>query len=185
MPIAAAAANAAVTPGMRPGTDVALFTGLLADLWAHGARGDASGMEEAVAVARRQTPDAKTTAQLCGLAEPDVGAFFAMVRSTPRAVSLFSQGVNQSSAGADKVNAIINTHLLTGRIGVPGAGPFSITPASPTPWAGAKSEHWPTPWPPISTGTGRETSTCCAVSGAPTRCRKNRPESDRPVPRHR
>ena len=40
---------------------------------------------------------------------------------------MFSQGVNQSSAGVDKVNAIINVHLLTGRIGKPGAGPFSIT----------------------------------------------------------
>jgi assimilatory nitrate reductase catalytic subunit len=42
-------------------------------------------------------------------------------------VTAFSQGVNQSSAGADKVNAIINCHLATGRIGKPGCGPFSIT----------------------------------------------------------
>ena len=112
---------------LRPGSDVALFTGLLADLWAYGARGDAAGMDDAVAVARRQTPDARTTAQLCGLAEADVAQFFAMVRSTPPVVTLFSQGVNQSSAGTDKVGVIINTHLLTGRIGVPGAGPFSIT----------------------------------------------------------
>ncbi|MBC7430462.1 MAG: molybdopterin-dependent oxidoreductase [Rubritepida sp.] len=112
---------------LRPGSDVALFTGLLADLWSHGARADAAGMDDAVAVARRQTPDAKTTALICGLAETDVARFFAMVRATPRVVTLFSQGVNQSSAGTDKVNAIINTHLLTGGIGVPGAGPFSIT----------------------------------------------------------
>jgi assimilatory nitrate reductase catalytic subunit len=42
-------------------------------------------------------------------------------------ISAFSQGVNQSSSGTDKVNAIINCHLATGRIGKPGAGPFSIT----------------------------------------------------------
>ena len=42
-------------------------------------------------------------------------------------MTLYSQGVNQSSAGVDKVNAIINCHLLTGRIGRPGMGPFSIT----------------------------------------------------------
>lgn len=42
-------------------------------------------------------------------------------------MTAFSQGVNQSSAGSDKVNAIINCHLLTGRIGTPGTGPFSIT----------------------------------------------------------
>jgi assimilatory nitrate reductase catalytic subunit len=42
-------------------------------------------------------------------------------------VTAFSQGVNQSSAGTDKVNSIINCHLLTGRIGRPGMGPFSLT----------------------------------------------------------
>ena len=35
--------------------------------------------------------------------------------------------MNQSASGTDKVNAIINCHLLTGRIGRPGMGPFSVT----------------------------------------------------------
>jgi len=42
-------------------------------------------------------------------------------------MSLFSQGINQSSAGTDKVNSIINCHLATGSIGQPGMGPFSLT----------------------------------------------------------
>jgi assimilatory nitrate reductase catalytic subunit len=42
-------------------------------------------------------------------------------------VTLYSQGVNQSAQGTDKVNAIINCHLATGRIGRPGASPFSLT----------------------------------------------------------
>ncbi|HTE39744.1 MAG TPA: molybdopterin-dependent oxidoreductase, partial [Steroidobacteraceae bacterium] len=46
---------------------------------------------------------------------------------TTRSITLFSQGVNQASSGTDKVNSIINCHLLTGRIGQPGMGPFSIT----------------------------------------------------------
>jgi len=45
----------------------------------------------------------------------------------PRTITLFSQGVNQSTQGIDKGNAIINLHLATGRIGKSGAGPFSIT----------------------------------------------------------
>jgi assimilatory nitrate reductase catalytic subunit len=49
-----------------------------------------------------------------------------MFRATPRVVTLYSQGVNQSAQGTDKVNAIINCHLATGRIGKPG-GPFSLT----------------------------------------------------------
>ena len=40
---------------------------------------------------------------------------------------MFSQGINQSLHGTDQVNAIINVHLATGRIGKPGAAPFSIT----------------------------------------------------------
>ncbi len=127
------AAEADLHLPLRPGTDVALFNGLLADLHAHGGQtdarygADATGLDDAIATARAETPDIATTAALCGLPEEDVAVFFALVRATPRTVTLFSQGVNQSSAGTDKVNAIINTHLLTGRIGLPGAGPFSIT----------------------------------------------------------
>eukprot|EP01037_Dinobryon_pediforme_P001954 gene1954-1987_t len=103
---------------LAPGTDVALFSGLLAQVGGDG---------EAVALARTQTPDVAATAAACGLREQDVATFFGWFAQTSKVVTLFSQGVNQSSAGADKVNAIINVHVATGRIGVPGAGPFSIT----------------------------------------------------------
>ena len=53
--------------------------------------------------------------------------FFELFAANARVVTAFSQGVNQSSAGTDKVNAIINCHLLTGRIDRAGAGPFSVT----------------------------------------------------------
>jgi assimilatory nitrate reductase catalytic subunit len=62
-----------------------------------------------------------------GLSEADVADFFQMFRNTPRVVTMYSQGVNQSAQGTDKVNAIINCHLATGRIGKPGASPFSLT----------------------------------------------------------
>jgi assimilatory nitrate reductase catalytic subunit len=104
---------------LRAGSDVALFSGLLAQL------GDPDNA--AVALARLQTPSLVATAALCGLDVAELASFFAWFAATPRVVTLFSQGVNQSSAGADKVNAIINVHLATGRIGLPGAGPFSIT----------------------------------------------------------
>ena len=105
---------------LRPGTDVALFSGLLAQL-----AFDTSN--EAVATAHRQTPDITTTAALCDVPEADLAQFFTWFAATREVVTLFSQGVNQSSAGADKVNAILNVHIATGRIGLPGAGPFSIT----------------------------------------------------------
>jgi assimilatory nitrate reductase catalytic subunit len=118
---------------LAPGSDVALFNGLLAHLSRTGGL-DADflatatgGAVETIRLARAETPDATATAALCGLNTEDVARFFAWFAATERTVTLFSQGVNQSSAGTDKVNAIINVHLATGRIGRPGMGPFSIT----------------------------------------------------------
>ena len=86
-----------------------------------------AGFEAALARARAIAPDAAATAAATGLDEGDVARFFDLFRATRRAVTCFSQGVNQSAQGTDKVNAIINCHLATGRIGKPGMGPFSLT----------------------------------------------------------
>ncbi len=67
------------------------------------------------------------TARLCGLASEDVARFFALFCDFKKVVTCFSQGVNQSAQGTDKVTTIINCHLATGRIGRPGMGPFSLT----------------------------------------------------------
>ncbi|HUP92454.1 MAG TPA: molybdopterin-dependent oxidoreductase [Solimonas sp.] len=117
---------------IRPGTDVALFNGLLAFLHEHGVADSGfverhtQGVEAALASAQAGSDVAKV-ARACGLDPAAVSEFFRLFARTPRVVTAFSQGVNQSSSGTDKVNAIINCHLLTGRIGKPGAGPFSIT----------------------------------------------------------
>ena len=80
---------------------------------------------------RRRTPcralARRSTAAACGLKTEDVRAFYELFARTERVVTLYSQGVNQSATGTDKVNAIINCHLATGRIGRAGMGPFSLT----------------------------------------------------------
>ena len=111
---------------LAPGTDVALFNGLLAYLAGHGFATDLPGGAETIESARAGG-DVASVAEACGLEPADLECFFDWFAATERTVSVFSQGVNQSSAGADKVNAIINCHLLTDRIGKPGATPFSIT----------------------------------------------------------
>src|SRR5712672_1377140 len=119
--------------GLKPGSDTALFCGLLAYLADDGALDHdfivrhTSGFEDALARAKSMAGSAAATALATGLAEADVAAFFQMFAGTPRAVTLYSQGVNQSAQGTDKVNAIINCHLATGRIGKMGASPFSLT----------------------------------------------------------
>jgi assimilatory nitrate reductase catalytic subunit len=119
--------------GLRPGTDSALFCGLLVHLADNGAldsnyiEAHTSGFEQTLARARSMAGNAATTALATGLAEADVASFFQLFRDTQRVVTLFSQGVNQSAQGTDKVNAILNCHLATGRIGKVGASPFSLT----------------------------------------------------------
>jgi len=117
---------------IAPGADVTLFNGLLQRLWRTGCMDrdfvaeHTSGLEETLQ-ATATLQDAAAVASLCGLQEAAVRTFFEWFAERPRTVTLFSQGVNQSSQGTDKVNAIINCHLLTGRLAKPGAGPFSIT----------------------------------------------------------
>ncbi|MEM1431288.1 MAG: molybdopterin-dependent oxidoreductase [Pseudomonadota bacterium] len=109
------------------GSDVALWNGLLARIAARGAWDRAYvaahvvGFEEAVDAARR------TDLSITGLDPAQLAAFYDLWIGTERTVSVFSQGLNQSSSGTDKVNALLNCHLATGRIGKPGRGPFSVT----------------------------------------------------------
>jgi assimilatory nitrate reductase catalytic subunit len=118
---------------IMPGMDTALFCGLLVDLAQSRALDQSyidrytTGFVETIARAREIAGDAAATARATGLDVTDVARFFALFRDTERVVSCFSQGVNQSAQGTDKVNAIINVHLATGRIGRPGMGPFSLT----------------------------------------------------------
>lgn len=118
---------------IAPGMDTALFSGLLVYLADTHAidfgyvDAHTSGLTEALARGREIAPGTAATAEITGLEAADVTQFFKLFASTPNAVTCFSQGVNQSAQGTDKVNSIINCHLATGRIGKPGAGPFSLT----------------------------------------------------------
>jgi assimilatory nitrate reductase catalytic subunit len=118
---------------VAPGMDSVLFCGLLTHLSDHGVidrtfvRDHTAGFPEALARARQIAPDLDTVAERCQVPRERIETFFAWFATTERAVTLYSQGVNQSAQGTDKVNAIVNCHLATGRLGKPGMGPFSLT----------------------------------------------------------
>ena len=118
---------------VRSGCDVWLFNGLLTWLRRHGPTDSAfvtthtSGAFAALDVAEASAPEPKTVAQICGIEPARLEEFYRLFAATERVVTAFSQGVNQSTSGTDKVNSIINCHLLTGRIGRPGMGPMSLT----------------------------------------------------------
>jgi assimilatory nitrate reductase catalytic subunit len=116
---------------LAAGSDTTLFNGLLHYLSVADAvdvdfiEQHTDGFSAALMTANSATlAHVATTCQLDAAA---VQQFFAWFATTEKVMSLYSQGVNQSTSGTDKVNAIINCHLATGRIGKAGMGPFSLT----------------------------------------------------------
>jgi assimilatory nitrate reductase catalytic subunit len=118
---------------LAPQTDVRLWNGLLADLVRRGAVDRAyiaahvCGFAAVEAELARDDQSTAAVAADCGVPLADLETFFGWFAQTPRTVSLFSMGANQSAQGVGKGLAILNAHLATGRIGKPGACPFSIT----------------------------------------------------------
>ncbi|KXJ41704.1 MAG: nitrate reductase [Methylothermaceae bacteria B42] len=118
---------------IKPGTDAVLFNGLLVYLYDHNQQNEnfvtlhTEGLKATIAAARASSPDIATVARICELNAEDVETFYRHFAATERVVSAYSQGLNQSTSGVNKINALINCHLITGRIGKPGAGPFSLT----------------------------------------------------------
>jgi len=114
-----------------PGTDVALFHGILhLLLWEDWIDRDfiqqhTEGLVQLKALVRDYTPP--MVAQLCGISLEQLQECAQWVGSAPSFLSLWCMGLNQSSAGSAKNSALINLHLATGQIGRPGAGPFSLT----------------------------------------------------------
>ncbi len=114
---------------LRPGSDVAVFAGLLLHLAESGAHDDAwiADYTAGFAAAIDAAPALIEAAAIADVPIADLARLYDWFAATERTVTLYSQGVNQSAAGTDKVNAIINCHLATGRIGRPGMGPLSLT----------------------------------------------------------
>lgn len=116
---------------IQPGTDVALFHGLL-HLLIRDKQVDpdfiaahTQGYAELSALADNYPPDYVAT--LCGISAQQLHTCARWIGESPSVLSLWCMGLNQSSAGSAKNSALINLHLATGQIGRPGAGPFSLT----------------------------------------------------------
>ena len=116
---------------LQPGTDVMLFHGMLhIMLWEGWIEPDyiaqhTTGFENLKAGVRDCTPD--LVAQTCGISKQDLFRAAQLFATSPATLSLYCQGLNQSSSGTAKNAALINLHLATAQIGRPGAGPCSLT----------------------------------------------------------
>lgn len=116
---------------IRPGTDVALMNAMLNVLISEGLtdqdfiRDHTDGWDGLKATVMKYTPE--YAAAICGVNAKDIVEAARAFGRAPAAMSLWAMGLNQSTHGTAKNNAVINLHLATGQIGRAGSGPFSLT----------------------------------------------------------
>jgi assimilatory nitrate reductase catalytic subunit len=116
---------------IQPGTDVMLFNGMLHIMlwegWIDAAYIDlhTNHFDALKTTVRDCTPD--LVAEICGIKKADIFTAAKLFATSTATLSLYCQGLNQSSSGTAKNAALINLHLATAQIGKPGAGPFSLT----------------------------------------------------------
>jgi assimilatory nitrate reductase catalytic subunit len=124
------AAEADLHLAILPGTDVALYHAMLnVMLWEELIDRDyiaahTTGWEQLRETVREYTPE--KMAAVCGVAAADIVQAARWFAAGPT-LSLYCQGLNQSSCGTDKNATLINLHLATAQIGKPGAAPLSLT----------------------------------------------------------
>jgi ferredoxin-nitrate reductase len=127
----ASCASADLHLQIRPGTDVVLHLGLARQLIAIG------GVDHAFIAAHTHGWEAlqaacaeftlERTAAICGLDAKDIATAASWLVGDRRFLSMWTMGLNQSAVGVDKNTSLINLSLITGKIGRPGCGPFSLT----------------------------------------------------------
>ena len=116
---------------IQPGTDIALFHGMLHIMlwegWINPAYigNHTVGFDALKATVHGYTPD--HVAQICGISKADLREATRLFATSPNTLSLYCQGLNQFRSGTAKNASLINLHLATGQIGRAGAGPFSLT----------------------------------------------------------
>ncbi|WP_407279800.1 molybdopterin-dependent oxidoreductase [Aromatoleum evansii] len=125
------AATADLHLPILPGTDIWLFNAMLNVLLWEGLvdtafiREHTEGFDALREHVREITP--AVAAEVCGVKADDIRTAARWWGEAPRAMSLWCQGLNQSTHGTHNGAALIALSLATGKIGKPGCGPFSMT----------------------------------------------------------
>lgn len=116
---------------IAPGTDIDLLNGIAHLLFSWGKldhhliEQHTQGWPEYLDVISYYSPE--RVALTCGISQDELEQVAKYWAESERVLSLWSMGLNQSSEGTAKICSLINLHLMTGQIGKPGMGPFSLT----------------------------------------------------------
>lgn len=116
---------------LNPGTDITLHHAIgrclieQADIDIDFIRQHTEGFEKyAHQVFERTVEEA---AAICGITASDIRRAASYIGNAKGFISMWTMGLNQSAVGVNKNLSLINLNLITGHIGKPGAGPFSLT----------------------------------------------------------
>lgn len=116
---------------VKPGTDVVLLNAIAKGLISRGyidehfIKNHTEGFDSfRVKVAER---DMREAAKICGISLHDIHQAVEYIGKSKGFISMWAMGFNQSVIGVNKNLALLNLHLITGHIGKPGSGPFSLT----------------------------------------------------------
>ncbi len=116
---------------IKPGTDVVLYNAIGRRLIEtnHADQFFVNQHTEGFAHYRRMVMDTplRKAAEICGIELEDIKKAAKYIGDAKAYLSMWTMGLNQSAVGVDKNTALINLNLLTGQVGKPGAGPFSLT----------------------------------------------------------
>ncbi|MCJ8166580.1 molybdopterin-dependent oxidoreductase [Pontibacter sp. E15-1] len=116
---------------LNPGTDVTLNHAIGRVLIENGdidldfIRNHAQGFEQYREVVFQKT--LARSAQICGLTEEAIRLAASYIGNATGFISMWTMGLNQSAVGVNKNLSLLNLSLITGQIGKPGSGPFSLT----------------------------------------------------------
>lgn len=69
----------------------------------------------------------KKASKICGVPEKEIHEAAKIIGLSKGFISMWAMGLNQSVIGTDKNTSLLNLSLITGQVGKPGAGPFSLT----------------------------------------------------------
>lgn len=124
-------ANANLHLQLRPGTDITLHHAIGRLLIENGdidinfIKQHTEGFEQ-----YRQTVMQRTIAEaaaICDINEDDIKLAASYIGNAKGFITMWTMGLNQSVIGVNKNLSLINLNLITGHIGKPGSGPFSLT----------------------------------------------------------